>query len=372
MSRTSTRSNLTAASPLRYEQVIDTIKEGICAGRYRPGERLPAMRDLARNTGVAMMTARRALSELSRQGLVEIRSGSGTYVASNPVMSSLGVTRVGLVLPTFMADLSDHHPVIGTFVASAHRVLRSPQYSVLPLFGRVNHFSEDLADRMAAEQLGGVVIVLGRLTSEDIALLQQRDVPAVHITYIDWGQPWLVTLSTARCRSVELAVDHLRSHGHQRICFLSYRIHGDRGELHARWERLVEDHGLAASFRKALEVENESCFRWDDVDALFECDPLPTAVVVIDEFLADALLERFDRRGIRVPDDISVVALQDARPSGHGIRLTTTFGADSLRAMSEQACRLLVDRMNGTVQAGTCVDAAVKLVCGDSTGPARE
>ena len=47
----------------------------------KPGDILPSERELARAHGVSLMTARSALAGLERQGLVERRRGSGTFVA---------------------------------------------------------------------------------------------------------------------------------------------------------------------------------------------------------------------------------------------------------------------------------------------------
>lgn len=49
------------------------------AGRIAPGSRLPSERELATTEGVSLMTARRALSQLEREGLVRRRIGSGTF-----------------------------------------------------------------------------------------------------------------------------------------------------------------------------------------------------------------------------------------------------------------------------------------------------
>ncbi|MFV0358180.1 FadR/GntR family transcriptional regulator [Tropicimonas sp.] len=53
----------------------------ILRGVLRPGERLPAERDLAERMGVSRPSLRAALSELEEAGLVQVRAGSGIYIA---------------------------------------------------------------------------------------------------------------------------------------------------------------------------------------------------------------------------------------------------------------------------------------------------
>ncbi|HVH86843.1 MAG TPA: GntR family transcriptional regulator [Terriglobales bacterium] len=64
-----------------YRRIQNAIRERIEKGRLRPGELVDSERELAKTHGVSLMTARHALAELQREGLVERHRGSGTYVA---------------------------------------------------------------------------------------------------------------------------------------------------------------------------------------------------------------------------------------------------------------------------------------------------
>jgi DNA-binding GntR family transcriptional regulator len=65
---------------LIYRAVADDIAARITAGEYPPGARLPSLDDLAETYGIARMTARRAVRELTERGLVEVVVGKGTYI----------------------------------------------------------------------------------------------------------------------------------------------------------------------------------------------------------------------------------------------------------------------------------------------------
>ena len=69
-----------AAVPL-YRRVYDTIIARIVGGELRAGAMLPSEVDLGAELGVSQGTARRALAELERNGVVERRQGRGTFVA---------------------------------------------------------------------------------------------------------------------------------------------------------------------------------------------------------------------------------------------------------------------------------------------------
>jgi GntR family transcriptional repressor for pyruvate dehydrogenase complex len=63
-----------------YQQLARSIADGIKAGDYPRGRRLPSERDLAEKFGVSRPTVREAMIALEIQGFVESRHGSGVYV----------------------------------------------------------------------------------------------------------------------------------------------------------------------------------------------------------------------------------------------------------------------------------------------------
>lgn len=73
---------LQALEPRRlYRQIADQIRVLISKGEYGAGARLPPERDLARQLGVSRPSVREALIALEVEGLVDVRVGSGIYVA---------------------------------------------------------------------------------------------------------------------------------------------------------------------------------------------------------------------------------------------------------------------------------------------------
>ncbi len=61
-------------------QLSGLLRYGIACGEFRPGDRLPSVRDLAAEAGVAPMTIAAVYRDLKAAGLIEARAGSGTFV----------------------------------------------------------------------------------------------------------------------------------------------------------------------------------------------------------------------------------------------------------------------------------------------------
>lgn len=68
--------------PIR-QQIKGMIEHGIAAGELLVGEALPSVRELAEAAGVAPMTVSQVYRELKKDGLIEARPGSGTFVADS-------------------------------------------------------------------------------------------------------------------------------------------------------------------------------------------------------------------------------------------------------------------------------------------------
>ena len=63
-----------------YEQIVQQIEESILKGDLKPGDQLPAERDLAQRFGVSRTAVREAVKVLREKGLVNAYSGRGTFI----------------------------------------------------------------------------------------------------------------------------------------------------------------------------------------------------------------------------------------------------------------------------------------------------
>lgn len=66
-----------------YLQLEDIIKAKIIAGIYKPGQKLPSVRELAAEAAVNPNTMQKALTELERSGLVYAQRTSGRYITED-------------------------------------------------------------------------------------------------------------------------------------------------------------------------------------------------------------------------------------------------------------------------------------------------
>jgi GntR family transcriptional repressor for pyruvate dehydrogenase complex len=65
-----------------HEGILSQLRQLVSAGQFKPGDRLPSERELSGKFRVSRASVREAIRALESLGLVEIRIGAGTYVAS--------------------------------------------------------------------------------------------------------------------------------------------------------------------------------------------------------------------------------------------------------------------------------------------------
>ena len=65
-----------------YEQIVQQIEDSILKGALKPGDQLPAERELAQRFGVSRTAVREAVKALREKGLVEAYSGRGTFITN--------------------------------------------------------------------------------------------------------------------------------------------------------------------------------------------------------------------------------------------------------------------------------------------------
>jgi len=73
-----------------YRRIAAEIASQISDGRYKPGQRIPSIRHYAAFFGCNKLTVQKAFSLLRRQGVIENRVGSGSYVRYPEKLGSAG------------------------------------------------------------------------------------------------------------------------------------------------------------------------------------------------------------------------------------------------------------------------------------------
>jgi DNA-binding transcriptional regulator YhcF (GntR family) len=89
-----------------YEQIRAQFADHVTSGALQPGERLPTVRRLAEDLGVATNTVARAYRELEQSGVIETRGRAGSFVTGDQVMRKAKAAAVAYLAETKALGLS--------------------------------------------------------------------------------------------------------------------------------------------------------------------------------------------------------------------------------------------------------------------------
>jgi DNA-binding LacI/PurR family transcriptional regulator len=226
-------------------------------------------------------------------------------------------------------------------------------------------------DKLIARGSSGVLFNLSELTPSQYAWLDQHRIPYVLIDPVLEPPPGVVSVGAANWQGGVTATEHLLALGHQRIAVIaghqrkmcsSARVAGYRSALASAGIRHRPEYVRHAGF-------DESVARRRMLDLLDLREP-PTAVFVCSDRMALGVYEALAERGLRVPDDVSVVGFDDLPESRWASPALTTV-RQPLAEMAATALHLLVRMMEGDRPEGTRTELSTRLVQRASTARVR-
>ena len=294
-----------------YSQIYTAIAGMIQRGQFKTGDSLPSEHQLCHHLGVSRHTVRQALTRLGREGLIVSQAGKGTFVASKPPAKHLAIAL--LVIGFSEQIYQSRQGVYGSLVRGVAEVTAAKDV----LFN-IFHFplgSEFAACLGSVEPTlydGILVRTYENIREEDIRALEELGLPYVIIKRRIPGQSINAVLID-EVKGGFLAADHLAGLGHRRIAVIAGpreiqvfadRIAGAEQALAARG--LTLDPDLVRTAPNSIDEDGFRC-----AAALLARPSPPHALFVASDLMALGAYEAIRQRGLRIPEDISVVGFDD-------------------------------------------------------------
>jgi GntR family transcriptional regulator of arabinose operon len=344
---------------LKSSVASEEIMKWVKTGRFSPGERLPSERAMAKELRMNHLTVRRGLSELVTKGIIQKRRNVGNFVAG-----PTSAVETAIVLPRYVLQGSSPHPYFSHVVAGIQAALGHASPATLILSYRPGHLWEDVGNALISRRIGGVILGPGAdVVIEDVRRIRDAGIEIVLV------KPNL-TLSPLQLCSVLVDVmgamaallEGVLERGHRHITFVQYQQNPMRGHERMLVENIFRRWGLPEGPRYVEVFNTAESIDFSSLAQIFEPNdgqPLPTAVVLFDEFMASAMFRLCFERNIRIPADISVAAVQDSAPATHPVPLTA---GDSATAGREQG-RIAAEMLSRLVAGERIVERQIHVGC---------
>ncbi|HCE42102.1 MAG TPA: hypothetical protein DET40_00965 [Lentisphaeria bacterium] len=338
------------------------------------------LEDVAKEAGVSIATVSRALngnpliSDSTRKRIVKIAEKIN-YVP-NPCFKAMGKSGpnssvrsgyIGVLSPTISLWSSSYS---GRMLSSVESTVRKAGMNLA-----VCSLDAEKPDYMPA-MVGDLKVDAMILNSVlDVKLISriQKLVPCVSLnTYVPEDKVSIPSVLPDERSSIRKALSYLRGLGHERICYFdileTFQWH------HAT--RTAAFKELAGKKSKMMVLQGRD-MPMDDlasktVSEWLSSDGLPSAILCASDYYAFSFLEAARRHGIRVPEEMSIIGIDDLEPCEY-VRPRLTSIRQPLENMSEFCVRLLVDILKskdgGTVSSSSTHLFDVELIKRDSCAP---
>lgn len=326
---------------------------------------MKTIKDVAALAQVSVVTVSRVIntphkvSEERRKRVLDAIEALG-YTPNNMARSL--VTKSTNVIGVLLPDITNTFSPIQ--VDSIADEADKAGYSILlGLSGDGTSKEERMLELMDERRVDGLILLGARLldTDESSTLSRlARRIPVVTLAYTSDVNMFCVRCDEASGTS--MAVEYLASLGHKRIAMLNGR--GAYSTYHykeAGYRRAMRQLGLPVPTNYCLHVPPYYDGGFQGLAALLQEPDPPTAIITAGDQLAQGVYLAAQAKGLRIPDDLSVVGFSNTPISAYLQPPLTTvdqFGAVAAR----KAVKLMVDVLEGKPIASRAIIERPKLV----------
>lgn len=314
--------NLTEAKPQRqttkHQQIFDYLQTAIQSGQLKAGDRIPTELELGKMFSASRITAAKAVLELQRIGLVARRPGAGTHVLGQQDTST-GRT-FGLLIPGL--GLTE------IFEPICHGMMRSSSGTTNALlWGHASTTAQQgakeaeyLVQCFIAQKVSGIFFAPIELFGEKdpvnrriVSLIEQAGIPMVlldrcFLPYPERSKFDLVGVDNRRAGFV--AASHLLKMGVRRLVFV--------GEVHSANTVDARVTGFLEALRShGIDPDWKSVWRGNPQDETYIKGLIdsarPEGIVCANDITAARLMQTLGLLGVRIPDEVRIVGMDDVK-----------------------------------------------------------
>ena len=323
----------------------------------------PTLHDVAREAGVSLITASRALSNpgvvsgktLERVRDAVARTGYIPNLLAGGLKSKRSMTIAGLVpiisVPQFLPTI---RTLTETLDAAGYQL-------ILGQSGYDYSREERLIDTMLARRPDGIVVA-GLVRSEQTReRLRRLAIPVIE-TWDLSDRPIDVVVGFSHLKVGSAVAGYFLSRGWERVAVAT----GDDQRAMQRLEGFRAAFGRDVPVAKVPAPSNLAVGR-RALAELLEREPKLQAISCSSDGLAQGVLVEAASRGLRVPEDLAVCGFGDADFAAHLLPSLTTVHVDGAE-IGRRAAQLMLERCSGNAIEQPVVDLGFRIVERQSTG----
>jgi DNA-binding LacI/PurR family transcriptional regulator len=340
-----------------------------------PRRKSVTIKDVARKAGVSITTVSNVLndrtdsmSEATLQRVLQVMQE--LHYRPNPLARGL-VTRRTATIGVVLAEIET--PLFLQALNSIEPIARQAGYSVLMSNASDPAQEQSVMQLLLEKRIDGLIFLsVSELLEQDhVPDLERLHIPTVLVNRAK-HYPNLDQINWDDTAGVQQAVEHLIGLGHRRIAHLCGPERRRSGQNRLQGYRAaLEQHGIP--WREAYVcpgdyTDSESAWR-ASTQRLLALSPRPTALLASDDIVAATAIKTIQRAGLRVPQDVAVIGVDDQHFGTYLNPALTTVRLPVLEA-GRRAVRMVLDRIAGARTEPKHVVLPCSLIVRESCGAA--
>jgi len=304
-----------------YFQFKEQILTRIANGAYRPGQKLPSQNEFHAETGLSVGTIRRALYELSQQGLLYGMRGKGVFVAQSAQHSPDINTRILGFVYSFEQT---HGPYLSKLLEAVTQHCNLLGYELKIYNNRSAGISQLLKEAVRKRLVAG--FLLGSASYTELAdIIQQAGIPFVWVNNLPNDSAQNCVLPNVQ-QFIRRGVDYFFTLGHHKIGLLTGpESIWANARITGAFIAALKERGLShcAEWMRSGEWGEETGYRL--MKTIISLKERPTAIIAAEDLIAVGAINAVREEGLEVPRDFSILSNGNITPVFlHPVPLTVT------------------------------------------------
>lgn len=274
---------------------------------------LPTIKEIAKKAGVSYSTVSRALNNKrgvrsDLRGLIKKIADEVNYLPNSSakalVQNRVGV--LGLIIPR-TGEFAFQNPYYSQMFLGISAVANKNDYNLLLSINARKSYTSLYFRRL----VDGVIVIGNRLDDEHIAELEEKGVPAVVVPgFLEGSGINVPSVNSENTRCVYRAVSYLLDLGHRRIAFILGSLNSRYSvERFNAFQAAFKAHGLTHDPQYIVESDFSETDGFRMMGQLLDLPEQPSCVICINDSVTPGALHQINIRGLKIPEDISVVAI---------------------------------------------------------------
>jgi LacI family transcriptional regulator len=341
-----------------------------------PANKAVTLKDVAAMAGVHAATVSRSLNPKERH-LVAADVAERVVAAArelgyrrNLLAAGLRTGRshlVGILVPDIANTVFS--PILS---GAAERLSQEGLSTVVADVGRDPGRQLEIAQELVTRQIEGLILATVQRNDPIVDFCLEQNIPTVLVNRAEERRRLSAVVSDDAL-GMQLAVDHVVEFGHRRIAHLAGPEGVSTGHLRRRaFYGAMDHHGLRTS--DDLHESAGGYTREEGAQAarrLLDRSPDTTAIVAANDLLALGVYDVLRERGLRCPEDISIIGHNDM-PMVDLVAPPLTTVRISQEALGREAAELLIQRIRGDATERRNIVLAPTLIVRGSTAAPRK